>query len=522
MSEDRKPDRRAQERLPIEMLRQVTAAHVQAAVRQLLDGVGHPFGPSTDFDLITGAGELLPPKAVFGLAATEALGFPVLPKHFTGGVGTPCFQALEAAGFAIRPKASLASDGLGPAKVSRAVSTQAGFTNRNGQIVVGPTGRPGTDHGQSIYVLRCTTCSEVYGANGSDIALRRCPNCGGGRPGFGVSEADVLRSEEAPSEPQDGLESFAVEHRKALRWFNANAGREVTWADILDGTGLPVTTQKGIYKPASWRHALSIRQALGTSYDDRPLELLGDEKWALEYFQEGADPAHVDQYFTNRALKACLEDGVPVGVIAQIHRKPAKYRIEGLAWVTSYRDGFFRLEGGRPGQSPWPADADPAARDLPNGSDVHAVEVMDLVTRTSRSGPGSSRSGYRKSTKAKEVGDWAEQQVLRFLQHLGGCAEIVHRAAQGETPGWDIDYRDPAGVLHRVEVKGSVGNTFTTVDLTANELRAAREHADAYWIVLVANCLTNRPRIQRICNPAAALDAGEWTATPALYSVRLG
>jgi 5-methylcytosine-specific restriction protein A len=71
-------------------------------------------------------------------------------------------------------------------------STKPGFVNRNDQEVLGPTGKAGTDHGQSVYVLRCRACDHVYGANGSDIALRLCPTCGGGRPGFDVTEADVI------------------------------------------------------------------------------------------------------------------------------------------------------------------------------------------------------------------------------------------------------------------------------------------------------------------------------------------
>jgi len=63
-------------------------------------------------------------------------------------------------------------------------STRPGFTNVNGQTVDRPTGLPGTDHGQSIYVLRCGHCSEEYGANGSDIWLRKCPKCQDGRPGL--------------------------------------------------------------------------------------------------------------------------------------------------------------------------------------------------------------------------------------------------------------------------------------------------------------------------------------------------
>lgn len=189
---------RSRERLPIAQLQRVTQAHVSGAVQALMTGsLSHQFGESTDFDLVAPNGVRLPPKAVFGLAATEALGFQVLPKHFTGGIGTPCFNALEAAGYDIVPKlASAERRDLDQRTVgtrrSSAFSTKAGFVNANDQEVLGPTGLAGTDHGQAIYVLKCHRCGREYGANGSDIAGRRCPGCGGGRPGFEVTAADVI------------------------------------------------------------------------------------------------------------------------------------------------------------------------------------------------------------------------------------------------------------------------------------------------------------------------------------------
>ncbi|MDP3747664.1 MAG: HNH endonuclease [Phenylobacterium sp.] len=78
-----------------------------------------------------------------------------------------------------------------------AFSTQAGFINPNDQRVLGPTGLPGTDHGQQIYVLQCQRCAQVYGANGSDIAIRRCPSCDGGRPGFEITAASVIAAPRA-------------------------------------------------------------------------------------------------------------------------------------------------------------------------------------------------------------------------------------------------------------------------------------------------------------------------------------
>jgi rRNA maturation endonuclease Nob1 len=63
-------------------------------------------------------------------------------------------------------------------------TTTPGYVNPNSQMVVRGTGLPGTDHLQRIYVLHCNRCGHEYGANGSDIHERKCPRCGGGRPGL--------------------------------------------------------------------------------------------------------------------------------------------------------------------------------------------------------------------------------------------------------------------------------------------------------------------------------------------------
>ncbi|UUT22099.1 hypothetical protein [Pseudomonas sp. T8] len=92
-------------RLPAEELRKVTAEYIWKAVQNLLQGAQtKDFGPSIDYDLLVEANVRLAPKQVFGLAATEALGFNVMPKHFTAGKGTVCFELLEAAGYRIIAK----------------------------------------------------------------------------------------------------------------------------------------------------------------------------------------------------------------------------------------------------------------------------------------------------------------------------------------------------------------------------------------------------------------------------------
>jgi hypothetical protein len=67
-------------------------------------------------------------------------------------------------------------------------TTIVGYVNPNGQVVIRNTGRPGTDHGQKIYQLGCSKCGHVYGANGTDVWERKCPQsqCQGGKPGFQI------------------------------------------------------------------------------------------------------------------------------------------------------------------------------------------------------------------------------------------------------------------------------------------------------------------------------------------------
>jgi hypothetical protein len=68
-----------------------------------------------------------------------------------------------------------------------APTTQIGYVNRNNQRCSGHRGIAGTDHLQRAYRMECLEpdCGSVYGANGSDVFQRRCPDCQGGEPGLG-------------------------------------------------------------------------------------------------------------------------------------------------------------------------------------------------------------------------------------------------------------------------------------------------------------------------------------------------
>lgn len=92
-------------RIPVAEFSRVTADLIWRVTQGLVSGsVEHPFAESTHFDVIADGGVRLPPKAVFGLAASEALGFQVLPHHFSAGHGTPCFAVIRRAGYRIVAK----------------------------------------------------------------------------------------------------------------------------------------------------------------------------------------------------------------------------------------------------------------------------------------------------------------------------------------------------------------------------------------------------------------------------------
>ena len=134
--------------------------------------------------------------------------------------------------------------------------------------------------------------------------------------------------------------------QEALLWFHNHRGEEVGWPGATESGQLLVSKAKGIYKPAATAFALSVRQNLNSPYADRKVIVRDDGTWVYAYHQEGHDALSRDDDYTNRALMENLHQVVPVGVLHQTAPKPAtRYKVLGLALVTSWRDGYFFLEG---------------------------------------------------------------------------------------------------------------------------------------------------------------------------------
>lgn len=142
----------------------------------------------------------------------------------------------------------------------------------------------------------------------------------------------------------EAMAKLTSEHRRALDWFAARAGTERPWPAPLGGT-LLATKAKGIYKPAWSEYALSVRQTLGSPYPDKEPIMRADGTWSYRYFQEG-EVEDLARLATNRGMMACRRDDVPVAVMRQTSLKPrVRYQILGLAFVASWDEGWFVLEG---------------------------------------------------------------------------------------------------------------------------------------------------------------------------------
>ena len=82
--------------------------------------------------------------------------------------------------------------------------------------------------------------------------------------------------------------------------------------------------------------------------------------------------------------------------------------------------------------------------------------------------------------------------------------DLARRAGLVDWPGFDVQSRHPAtGERRSIEVKGRAGTT--GVELTENEWAKACNLRAEYWLYVVFDCATPRPRLMKIRDPWGAL-----------------
>lgn len=177
---------------------------------------------------------------------------------------------------------------------------------------------------------------------------------------------------------------------------------------------------------------------------------------------------------------------------------------------------------------PKPDEAEP---DEPVGPDLEETEVEEATDEAPVLLPQPREEGERVFTG--KPGSPGEPRHSRYSNQIGRRAEkiVYHRlldrydevrwlADEGEKPGWDIQYQD-GGETVRVEVKGSTGEAFTSVELTAREWQAAEEHRGEYWLYLVGNCFGDTVRLQTLQDPWGVYQDGDAEASPVSWRYML-
>lgn len=162
------------QRLSAADMDKVTDVHLFHAVERLKAGdTAHGFGPSTEYDVLLDDGTRLAPKAVFGMAASEALDASVGPKDFTGGVDSQCVRVLREAGYTIVTKGQERPADPVPPSPEDAAWTEGSkvlVTHLRRERASGLAQAKKADFVQKHGHLRCEHCgmvpSERYGEHG--------------------------------------------------------------------------------------------------------------------------------------------------------------------------------------------------------------------------------------------------------------------------------------------------------------------------------------------------------------------
>jgi putative restriction endonuclease len=143
-------------------------------------------------------------------------------------------------------------------------------------------------------------------------------------------------------DPENSI--LTVDHRARLAWFEDRVGQIVPWTDLSRDELRLASAPKGIYRPADWPYALSIRIIPGGPYADEELERVG-AALRLKYPQEERETQPEPQkHATNLGLRNCILDQVPVGVVRRTREDPAEYEVLGLGQVVEWRDGVFYID----------------------------------------------------------------------------------------------------------------------------------------------------------------------------------
>lgn len=141
-----------------------------------------------------------------------------------------------------------------------------------------------------------------------------------------------------------------ADYGAAWRWFMERDGTQGTrmYGKRIPGVSdnFAISAMRGIHVPAGSSYAVSVTVKRGSIYStaDRPLVPLPNGTWLFEYSEHRNNKGEETSSTWNKALLACLKDGIPVGVFIEMDK--GSY-LRHLAFVEEYHPdrGVFTLHG---------------------------------------------------------------------------------------------------------------------------------------------------------------------------------
>jgi hypothetical protein len=157
----------------------------------------------------------------------------------------------------------------------------------------------------------------------------------------------------------------------------------------------------------------------------------------MSYAQEDDSRADPRKLYTNRGIEACINDGIPIGVLRK-ERRQDPYEVVGLGLPIEWQDGFFTFVNYKPGSMPelpgspeaeaermaWP---DTGQEEIPDSDYDARIRVLAEIAR--RQGQPAFRTrllaayGGRCAVTGCDVPDALEAAHLR--PYCGPASNIV-------------------------------------------------------------------------------------------------
>jgi hypothetical protein len=247
------------------------------------------------------------------------------------------------------------------------------------------------------------------------------------------------------------------DHLRCLTWFEERSGTTTRWPKPIRDKIVLVTQYKGIFKPKWMPYVLSVRSSPKGPYADSPVTYNDDGSWSFRYAREENKGRSGDSLFTNKALQACMDDRIPVGVLyKESERSP--YLVVGLGLPMEFQESYFLFKSYSPDAES--SDADGAASS--GGS-------------SGNSGFTPGKAGYLADTKVRIA---VESHAVKLaIAHYTGEGYNVTEVGKP----YDLCAVKDGEELH-VEVKGST-QTANDVELTKNEVHHARAVRTDLYVV---------------------------------------